>query len=387
MDYGGSSESYQLSGTAGSILCPQIFCVPEGELLNPPPTGQCYSNCFCQQDGRHTFTGPVGPGSGDLEMVYGTGNLYSCRASPRQGEHRSRLGVTTPARLQRLEIETPDFSGSRESAWTILHRPFCIKDQCSTRVILQLEARPICCSGGCCDDSVDEALPLPVPPVGIDLQMPRQDQKGTDVGSPHSSPLAESGVVPTSPRISSGPPNPAATNPRHSDESKWKEPPSDPPRPSSSSRVAHLKQTFRSKGLLEGVIEILKRSWRTSTQSAYSSTWGQWDSWCTQRSIDPLSAPISSILEFLFSQYNMGKQYRTINTIRSAISMTHEEVDGTRVGQHPLVTRFLKGVFNSRPPAPKYVATGMWTRSFCTSRTYQVTKDCHSHCFLTNWQC
>ena len=37
--------------------------------------------------------------------------------------------------------------------------------------------------------------------------------------------------------------------------------------------------------------------------------------------------------------------------------MTHEEVDGTRVGQHPLVTRFLKGVFNSRPPAPKYVAT------------------------------
>ena len=159
-------------------------------------------------------------------MVYGTGNQYSCRASPRQGEHRSRLGVTTPARLQQLEIETPDFSGSRESAWTILHRPFCIKDLCSTRVILQLEARPICCSGGCSDDPVDEALPLPIPPIRIDLQMPRQDQKGTDVGSPHSSPLAESGVVPTSPPISSGPPNPAATNPRHSDESKWKEPPS-----------------------------------------------------------------------------------------------------------------------------------------------------------------
>ena len=63
MDYGGSSQSYQLSGTAGSILCPQIFCVPEGELLNPPPIGQCYSNCFYQQDGRHTLTGPVGPGS------------------------------------------------------------------------------------------------------------------------------------------------------------------------------------------------------------------------------------------------------------------------------------------------------------------------------------
>ena len=37
--------------------------------------------------------------------------------------------------------------------------------------------------------------------------------------------------------------------------------------------------------------------------------------------------------------------------------MTHKEVDGTRVGQHPLVSRFLKGVFNSRPPAPKYSVT------------------------------
>ena len=37
--------------------------------------------------------------------------------------------------------------------------------------------------------------------------------------------------------------------------------------------------------------------------------------------------------------------------------MTHDEVDGTRVGQHPLVSRFLKGVFNICPPAPKYAVT------------------------------
>ena len=37
--------------------------------------------------------------------------------------------------------------------------------------------------------------------------------------------------------------------------------------------------------------------------------------------------------------------------------MTHVEVNGIQVGQHPLVTCFLKGVFNSRPPAPKYTLT------------------------------
>ena len=37
--------------------------------------------------------------------------------------------------------------------------------------------------------------------------------------------------------------------------------------------------------------------------------------------------------------------------------MTHEEVDGVRVGQHPMVSRFLKGVYNLRPPAPRYATT------------------------------
>ena len=37
--------------------------------------------------------------------------------------------------------------------------------------------------------------------------------------------------------------------------------------------------------------------------------------------------------------------------------MTHKEVDGVRVGQHPMVFHFLKGVFNMRPPALEYVVT------------------------------
>ena len=32
----------------------------------------------------------------------------------------------------------------------------------------------------------------------------------------------------------------------------------------------------------------------------------------------------------------------------------HSKVDGQPVGQHPLVTRMLQGVYNERPPLPKY---------------------------------
>ena len=43
--------------------------------------------------------------------------------------------------------------------------------------------------------------------------------------------------------------------------------------------------------------------------------------------IDSLSAPVRQILEFLFEQFEMGNQYHTINTLRSAISMTDDQVD------------------------------------------------------------
>jgi len=71
-------------------------------------------------------------------------------------------------------------------------------------------------------------------------------------------------------------------------------------------------------------------------------------------STDPLSAPLSEVLKLLCEQFDSGKQYRTINTIRSAIRMTYNEGDGLQIGQHPLVSRFLKEVFNSLPPAPRY---------------------------------
>jgi len=37
--------------------------------------------------------------------------------------------------------------------------------------------------------------------------------------------------------------------------------------------------------------------------------------------------------------------------------MTHEQVEGVPVGKHPLVSQLLKGIYNSRPPQPRYSTT------------------------------
>ena len=42
---------------------------------------------------------------------------------------------------------------------------------------------------------------------------------------------------------------------------------------------------------------------------------------------------------------------------RSAISSFHIPLEGVVVGQHPLVTKFMKGTFSLRPPKPRYFVT------------------------------
>ena len=66
---------------------------------------------------------------------------------------------------------------------------------------------------------------------------------------------------------------------------------------------------------------------------------------------------MSEIVNFLAQLFEEGYKYNSLNSYRSAISSAHEKVDGFEVGQHPLITRLLKGAFNDRPPLPRYSST------------------------------
>ena len=47
-------------------------------------------------------------------------------------------------------------------------------------------------------------------------------------------------------------------------------------------------------------------------------------------------------------------EHRTICSNRSAISALHNNIEGRSVGEHPHLSSLVKGVFNNRPPQPKY---------------------------------
>ncbi|XP_065918390.1 uncharacterized protein [Dysidea avara] len=124
--------------------------------------------------------------------------------------------------------------------------------------------------------------------------------------------------------------------------------------PTTLSRMAYLGKGYSMQGFSQRVTNMLLQSWRSHTHSAYNSAWKKWCCWCVRRQADPLSASLADILEFLTDNFELGLQYRTLNTLRSAISMTHARLDNCTVGTHPMVTRLLKGMFNARPPVPRY---------------------------------
>ena len=64
-------------------------------------------------------------------------------------------------------------------------------------------------------------------------------------------------------------------------------------------------------------------------------------------------------VEFLTTLYEGGLSYSSINTARCALSAILDTPDSVlpTFGEHPDVKRFMKGIFQSRPPLPRYTKT------------------------------
>ena len=134
----------------------------------------------------------------------------------------------------------------------------------------------------------------------------------------------------------------------------------DASRNSTIDRLAYLRESYTSKGFSSEASDLMLSSWRPKTNSNYGSSFTRWASWCKQRDRNPLSGPVSDIVNFLAELFNKGYQYQSLNSYCSAISSVHERIDRFSVGQHPAITRALKGTYHSRPPYLDIPPFGMW---------------------------
>lgn len=71
-----------------------------------------------------------------------------------------------------------------------------------------------------------------------------------------------------------------------------------------------------------------------------------------------MQADVSTVLNFLTTLYEAKLGYSGINTAKSAVVTFISVCSGqTSMGNHPLIQRFMRGIFIARPALPKYTAT------------------------------
>ena len=115
-----------------------------------------------------------------------------------------------------------------------------------------------------------------------------------------------------------------------------------------------IRKSLERYDLSPSAQEILMASWRPGTSKQYQSYLNRWKSYCQEHNVDLFNPDLKYPIEFLVSLYKTGLGYSAINTARSALSTILICRDGYKFGEHPLVCRYMKGVFELKPALPKY---------------------------------
>ncbi|XP_061187368.1 uncharacterized protein LOC133195519 [Saccostrea echinata] len=122
-------------------------------------------------------------------------------------------------------------------------------------------------------------------------------------------------------------------------------------------RIPCIGESFKNRGLSDDTQKILLSSWRESTKKQYRAYIEKWLSFCNSRQINVFEANVNNVLSFLTELFQSGLGYSCLNTARSALSSFLQLENCVNIGSHPLIRRFMGGVFVLRPALPRYNVT------------------------------
>ena len=95
--------------------------------------------------------------------------------------------------------------------------------------------------------------------------------------------------------------------------------------------------------------------WQPSSTYRYVSVLKRWHRYEISRNEDPYSPDVNTVLTFMYGMHLSGCLYSGLCAARSAFSSAVTIRGVPKLSEHPLVSRYLKCVYNRYPPLPKYL--------------------------------
>ena len=263
-------------------------------------------------------------------------------------EPGGRHGIEIHEGSIRLETGSFRFSENQQEVWFSGSGPVCNQINQPVPSLLQLVARSICRSNRRLSPGLDNSERFCQPTLEPSTESASKNTESRGISN-SGNPSMETSAMVSPPTVITSRLATPATQAGHGNRVS--------PNNAPTSRLEHLRERLDEQGLSSQATDLILNSWRTKTNKSYDSLFGRWNHRCTEQGSNPFSGPVSEVANFLATLYQEGYQYNSVNAYRSAISSVHEKVDGVPVGQHPIITRLVKGVFNVRPPIPRYSST------------------------------
>ena len=360
MDTDRSTGPHKCFGAPSSFSGSEDLCEQPLEPVYSLIDRQHNSSVIHQSQGWHDIQDTVRSLDTDLAVVHREEPHHSCGAYPGSSQCESRRRIKEPPPLIRLETRSGSLQEAHEQVGILHNRPICRTAQYPVIKILQFPSR----SGGrsirCSSPELEGREAICLSPIHLDWEIPAEVETGQSQGSSPDSPsMAVPSLVPTTDglpdRLSTDPPVRQTTT----DKPNGSSTPNDNSGLPTPCRISCVRAQYGE--ISDEAFKIISSAWRKGTERSYSSTWKKWVEWCSRSQANSLSPSLKDVVQFLTEEFMQGRQYSTINSYRSALSATLTPIDGYPVGSHPTVCKLLQGMFNQRPPAPKY--KGVWSVS------------------------
>lgn len=114
-----------------------------------------------------------------------------------------------------------------------------------------------------------------------------------------------------------------------------------------------IRKALEDRGISNEAQQIIINSWRRTTRKQYQTYLKQWFHFCEGKH-DPFKPLVATVIAFLSHLYSKGITYSAIGIARSAICGFVKITSNVDLSNNNLISRFMKGVFNTRPALPRY---------------------------------
>ena len=356
METSRKTTTHQRERTTRSLSCNKSVHQRKGDRPCPPKDGQHDNSKSDHEDGLNQVSKPVQPHGRSLEILPRQSDNANSRTPTRNTEHNGGQRVQNIQRLQQLEVEQRSIPDDNESIRPSRDRLVCRQNEPPTAKIRQLETGSNSPNNRRVLSEVEQHSRLRISSNLPDRQMLNQSETGTSILDHNYAYVARSTVVRNTTTDGSQRPHTVTSDeqPTHrtdrrvsSDGTSWC---------NDASRLESIRQSARNPALSSRARNLLQQKLSAGSKKTYQGPWKRWGCWCHQRSLDPISAPVEHVANYLAEeQLRIG--YSALNTTRSAISAYHDKCDGRPVGQHELIKDIMESALKIKPPKPKYTST------------------------------